>query len=86
MESWRAVLDAVKANRTFKSENGHGYNGALEVAQTKAVEAWKADGYPMPGDTVTAMTDEQRKAEPHAGDMFRIKTDVTGLVEPEFAG
>jgi sugar lactone lactonase YvrE len=32
------------------------------------------------------MTDEQRKAEPHAGDMFRIKTDVTGLVEPEFAG
>ena len=32
------------------------------------------------------MTDEQRQAEPQAGDIFRIKTDVTGLVEPEFAG
>ena len=32
------------------------------------------------------MSDEQRQAEPQAGDMFRIKTDVTGLVEPEFAG
>ena len=32
------------------------------------------------------MTDEERQAQPQAGDMFRIKTDVTGLVEPEFAG
>jgi len=32
------------------------------------------------------MTEEQRQAEPQAGDVFRIKTDVTGLVEPEFAG
>jgi len=32
------------------------------------------------------MTDEERQAQPRAGDVFRIKTDVTGLVEPEFAG
>ncbi|MBL7221396.1 MAG: SMP-30/gluconolactonase/LRE family protein [Phycisphaerae bacterium] len=32
------------------------------------------------------MTEEQRQAEPHAGDVFRIKTDITGLAEPEFAG
>jgi len=32
------------------------------------------------------MSDQQRQAEPHAGDVFRVKTDVTGLVEPEFAG
>jgi len=29
---------------------------------------------------------EDRKAQPTAGDLFRIRTDVTGLVEPEFAG
>jgi len=32
------------------------------------------------------MTEEQRQAEPHAGDVFRIKTDITGLAEPEFLG
>ena len=32
------------------------------------------------------MSDEERQAQPRAGDMFRVKTDVTGLVEPEFAG
>jgi len=31
-------------------------------------------------------TDEQRKAQPMAGDLFRVKTDVRGLVEPGFAG
>jgi len=32
------------------------------------------------------LSDQDRKAEPTAGDLFRIKTDVTGLVEPAFAG
>ncbi|MDP6543642.1 MAG: SMP-30/gluconolactonase/LRE family protein [Phycisphaerae bacterium] len=32
------------------------------------------------------MSDDERKAQPQAGDLFRIKTDITGLVEPEFAG
>ncbi len=32
------------------------------------------------------LSDEDRKAQPQAGDLFRIKTDVQGLVEPEFAG
>jgi L-arabinonolactonase len=32
------------------------------------------------------MSDQERKAQPRSGDMFRIKTDITGLVEPEFAG
>ena len=32
------------------------------------------------------LSEEERKAQPQAGDVFRIKTDVQGLVEPEFAG
>jgi len=32
------------------------------------------------------MSEDERKAQPRAGDVFRIKTDVTGLVEPQFAG
>ncbi len=32
------------------------------------------------------MSDEDRKAQPMAGDLFRLKTDVKGLVEPAFAG
>ena len=32
------------------------------------------------------MSDKERQAQPRAGDMFRIKTDITGLVEPQFAG
>ena len=32
------------------------------------------------------MSDEQRRSQPRAGDLFRIKTDVSGLVEPEFMG
>jgi sugar lactone lactonase YvrE len=32
------------------------------------------------------MSDEDRKANPTAGDLFRIKTDVKGLVEPKFKG
>jgi len=32
------------------------------------------------------MSDEERKAQPRAGDVFRVVTDVTGLVEPQFAG
>ena len=32
------------------------------------------------------MSDEERKAQPRAGDVFRVMTDVTGLAEPQFAG
>ena len=32
------------------------------------------------------MSDEERQGQPHAGDVFRVKTDITGLVEPEFLG
>jgi len=32
------------------------------------------------------LSDDDRKAQPQAGDLFRIRTDVTGLVEPQFAG
>ena len=32
------------------------------------------------------LSDEERQAQPQAGDVFRIRTDVRGLVEPEFAG
>jgi sugar lactone lactonase YvrE len=30
--------------------------------------------------------DDERKQQPWAGDLFRIKTDVKGLIEPAFAG
>ena len=32
------------------------------------------------------LSDDEKKAQPQAGDLFRIRTDVPGLVEPEFAG
>ncbi len=32
------------------------------------------------------LSDEERKEQPLAGDLFRIKTDVSGLPEPEFLG
>jgi sugar lactone lactonase YvrE len=32
------------------------------------------------------VTDEEKKHEPLAGDLFMIKTDVKGLPEPDFAG
>jgi len=32
------------------------------------------------------MNEEERKVQPRAGDVFRVKTDITGLVEPQFAG
>ena len=32
------------------------------------------------------MSAEDRRKNPQVGDLFRIKTDVQGLVEPEFAG
>ena len=32
------------------------------------------------------LTDTQRKEQPQAGDLFRIKTDVKGIVEPFFLG
>ncbi len=32
------------------------------------------------------LSDEERNAQPMAGDLFRIRTDVKGLVEPGFAG
>lgn len=31
-------------------------------------------------------SEEERKQQPQAGDLFRVKTDVKGLVEPAFAG
>jgi sugar lactone lactonase YvrE len=33
-----------------------------------------------------SLSDEDREKQPLAGDLFRIKTDVKGLVEPEFNG
>ena len=33
-----------------------------------------------------ALSDEERKQQPWAGDLFRVKTGVKGLVEPAFAG
>lgn len=32
------------------------------------------------------LNDRQRKEQPLAGDLFRIKTDIKGIVEPGFAG
>ncbi len=32
------------------------------------------------------MNEEERKAQPRAGDVFRVKTDITGMIEQEFAG
>ena len=32
------------------------------------------------------LTAQQRQAQPQAGDLFRIHTDVKGLVETEFSG
>ena len=32
------------------------------------------------------LSDSQRKAQPLAGDLFRLKTDIKGIVEPEFSG
>jgi sugar lactone lactonase YvrE len=32
------------------------------------------------------LSDRQRKDQPQAGDLFRIKTDIKGIVEPCFAG
>jgi sugar lactone lactonase YvrE len=33
-----------------------------------------------------SLDDRQRKEQPLAGDLFRIKTDIKGIVEPGFAG
>jgi len=32
------------------------------------------------------MSDEDRRKQAQAGDLFRIETDFEGLAEPEFAG
>jgi len=32
------------------------------------------------------MSDEERKAQPRAGDLFRLRTDIHGQIENEFAG
>ena len=32
------------------------------------------------------LSDQQRKEQPLAGDLFRIQTDITGIVEPAFDG
>lgn len=34
----------------------------------------------------TALSEEQRKNQPLAGDLFRVKTDIKGLERPKFAG
>jgi len=34
----------------------------------------------------TALSGEQKKKQPYAGDLFRIKTDIKGLERPLFAG
>src|SRR5260221_4802697 len=34
----------------------------------------------------TALSEEQRKLQPYAGDLFRVKTDIKGLERPKFAG
>ena len=34
----------------------------------------------------TGLNEEQRRTQPFAGDVFRLKTDVKGLPEPKFAG
>ena len=33
-----------------------------------------------------SLSDQQRKEQPLAGDLFRIQTDITGIVEPAFDG
>ena len=33
-----------------------------------------------------SMSEEEKKAQPRAGDLFRVKTDITGMVESQFAG
>jgi len=32
------------------------------------------------------LSDDERAAQPQAGDLFRLKSEVRGLIEPEFAG
>jgi len=32
------------------------------------------------------LSDQQRKDQPLAGDLFRIQTDITGITEPVFSG
>jgi len=32
------------------------------------------------------LTEEERAAQPQAGDLFRIRTEIPGLTEPSFAG
>ena len=34
----------------------------------------------------TALSDEQKKNQPFAGDLFRVKTNIKGLESPKFAG
>ncbi len=33
-----------------------------------------------------SLSEQQRKEQPQAGDLFRIQTDVTGIVESGFSG
>jgi sugar lactone lactonase YvrE len=33
-----------------------------------------------------SLTDQEKREQPFAGDLFRVKTDVQGLVEPQFSG
>ena len=32
------------------------------------------------------LSDDERASQPQAGDVFRLKTDIQGIIEPEFAG
>ncbi len=34
----------------------------------------------------TALSEEQKKQQPYAGDLFRVKTDIKGLERPKFVG
>ena len=34
----------------------------------------------------TALSEEQKKQQPYAGDLFRVKTNIKGLERPKFGG
>ncbi len=39
---------------------------------------------PAQNEVGESLSDEDRKKQPLAGDLFRIKTNIKGLLEPEF--
>ena len=48
--------------------------GGEELTDLYITTAWKG------------LSEEERAAQPLAGDLFMIKTDVQGLIEPRFGG